>query len=159
VVDLEERMIFLIDYGLVKMFRHPKTLVHKPYRTDKNLTGTARYASLNTHKGIEQSRRDDLERLGFLMIYFFFFFLPWQGVKANTKREKYERIKQIKDKTTIFELCESLPNEIYQYMVYVRGLGYEEAPDYEHLENVLENGIRADGLQDDGMFDWLIKKK
>lgn len=155
VTDIHMRKIYLIDYGLSKFYRNPKTLVHIPYRTDKNLTGTARYASLNTHHGIEQSRRDDLESLGFLMVYLLCGRLPWQGLKAETKCEKYARIKKVKEDTSVFELCEGLPNEIYLYMVHVRSLGYEESPDYAYLESILEAGLRARGFEDDGVFDWL----
>jgi len=89
---------------LAKRFRDPKTGEHIPYRDGKNLTGTARYASVNTHLGIEQSRRDDLECLGFVLIYFIKGGLPWQGVKAKTRTEKYEIIKDMKLKTPIEEL-------------------------------------------------------
>lgn len=155
VTDISQRKIYLIDYGLSKYYRNPKTLVHIPYKTEKNLTGTARYASLSTHQGIEQGRRDDLESLGFMMVYFICGRLPWQGLKAETKTEKYARIKKVKEETSIFELCSDVPKEIYLYLVHIRNLGFEESPDYAYLESILENGIRARGLEDDGIFDWL----
>lgn len=148
--------IHLIDYGLSKEYRNPGTLLHRPLRKDKNLTGTARYASVNTHVGYEQSRRDDLESLGFMLIYFMKGELPWQGLKAETKFEKYALIKEVKQKTTIYSLCEGLPNEIYLYMIHVRNLQYEECPNYEYLESLFEGGLRLRGLEDDGMYDWLI---
>ena len=82
--------MYVIDFGLAKRFRDPKTGEHIPYRDGKNLTGTARYASLHTHQGSEQARRDDLECLGFVLIYLMRGSLPWQGVKVADKKEKYD---------------------------------------------------------------------
>ena len=70
-------IVHLIDYGLAKKYRDSKSQQHIPYRENRNLTGTARYASLNAHLGIEQSRRDDLEAIGFCLLYFYLGKLPW----------------------------------------------------------------------------------
>lgn len=133
VLSKNNQKIYLIDYGLAKEYRSPSTLVHRAIKTGKNLTGTARYASLNTHLGIEQSRRDDLEGLGFMLIYFFKGKLPWQGLKAKDKAEKYEKIKQYKQEISLEALCEGLPKQIFSYMSHVRSLEYDEYPNYIKL--------------------------
>lgn len=158
VTDLSMKNIYLIDYGLAKEYRNPITMIHRPYKDGKNLTGTARYASLNTHIGIEQSRRDDLESLGFLLIYFFKGKLPWQGLKAENKRTKYERIYKVKKETSINELCTGCPNELFLFMTHVRNLKYAEYPDYFYLLSLFDTGLKTRGLDDDGKFDWIGHK-
>jgi serine/threonine protein kinase len=101
--------IFVIDFGLSKRYRDPKTKVHIPYRENKRLTGTARYASINTHLGIEQSRRDDLECLAYMLIYFLRGSLPWQGIRGITPKEKHERIMEKKMSSPIELLCKGFP--------------------------------------------------
>merc|ERR1719464_261926 len=100
-VGLEQKcnIVHIIDLGLAKKYRDPKTQQHIPYCENKNLTGTARYASVNTHLGIEQSRRDDLEAIGYVLMYFNRGSLPWQGLKATGKKEKYEKIMEKKMST------------------------------------------------------------
>lgn len=159
VVDLAHKSIYLIDFGLAKEYRNPITMVHRPYKDGKSLTGTARYASLNTHIGIEQSRRDDLESLGFCLIYFFKGRLPWQGLKAENKKAKYRRIFDAKSETTLKELCAGCPDELFLYMAHVRNLKYAEYPDYYYLMSLFDNGLKKRGLEDDGKFDWLELQK
>jgi serine/threonine protein kinase len=72
--------------GLSKRYRDPRTLIHIPYKEDKNIIGTIRYSSVNSHLGIEESRRDDLEALIYMLIYFIKGKLPWQGIKSGIKR-------------------------------------------------------------------------
>lgn len=149
-------MVFLIDYGMAKLYRDPKTKQHIPYRERKSLSGTARYMSINTHLGREQSRRDDLESLGHVFMYFLRGSLPWQGLKAATNKQKYERIGEKKKTTPVKELCEGFPEEFGIYLQYVRKLGFEEAPDYGFLRELFNKVLRRLGETDDGVYDWML---
>jgi serine/threonine protein kinase len=113
----ERNEVYLIDFGLSKHFKDPRTRQHIPYRDHKNLTGTARYASVNTHHGIEQSRRDDLESLGYIFMYFCRGNLPWQGQKGHNKETKYNAIRNVKTGTTIEELCSGFPGSSNQVLL------------------------------------------
>ena len=164
-----------LDFGMAKHYRDPKTKQHIPYRERKSLSGTARYMSINTHLGREQSRRDDLESLGHVFMYFLRGGLPWQGLRAATNKQKYEKIGEKKQTTPIAELCEGFPGsslfffhlaplcshtrvaeEFSIYMNYVRKLGFEETPDYDFLRELFTKVLRTLGEQDDGVYDWML---
>eukprot|EP01083_Nonionella_stella_P074675 202645_1 len=148
--------IFVIDFGLAKQYRHPKTRRHIDYREGKSLTGTARYASITTHLGIEQSRRDDLESIGYVLLYFLRGSLPWQGLHARTKREKYEKICEKKLGTTLESLCKHLPAEFLTYVQYCRSLRFDEKPDYAYLRRMFRNLFFKNMYHSDYRFDWII---
>lgn len=151
-------VVYLIDFGLAKRFRNPKTGQHIPWKEGKNLTGTARYASLGTHLGYEQSRRDDLEGLGYVMLYFLRGKLPWQGLPARTKKEKYDKIKEKKKNTPIEDLCYKLPKEFAKYLNYWRTLNFEDKPCISDLRKLFKNLISKKGYEYDLKFDWIVKK-
>ncbi|KAL0573570.1 Palmitoylated plasma membrane-bound casein kinase [Marasmius crinis-equi] len=148
--------IHIIDFGMAKHYRDPKTKVHIPYRERKSLSGTARYMSINTHLGREQSRRDDLESLGHVFMYFLRGGLPWQGLRAATNKQKYEKIGEKKQTTPIAELCEGFPEEFAIYMNYVRKLGFEESPDYDFLRELFTKVLKTLDEPEDGVFDWML---
>eukprot|EP00249_Psilotum_nudum_P014178 c24702_g1_i4 orf=665-2104(-) len=150
--------VYIIDFGLAKKYRDPGTHQHIPYRENKNLTGTARYASINTHLGIEQSRRDDLESLGYVLMYFLRGSLPWQGLKAGTKKQKYEKISERKLSTPIEVLCKSYPSEFASYFHYCRSLRFDDKPDYAYLKRIFRDLFIREGFQFDYVFDWTILK-
>jgi len=157
-IGKKQHMIYIIDYGLAKRFKDPKTGEHIPYRDGKSLTGTARYASLNTHIGIEQSRRDDLESLGYVLVYFAKGKLPWQGLRAKTKQEKYDVIREKKMTTTMESLCFNLPDEFATYLNICRKLSFDEKPDYGKLRKLFKDLIVKKGYEFDNLFDWLVPK-
>jgi casein kinase 1 len=148
--------IHIIDFGMAKPYRDPKTKIHIPYRERKSLSGTARYMSINTHLGREQSRRDDLESLGHVFMYFLRGGLPWQGLRAATNKQKYEKIGEKKQTTPISELCEGFPEEFTIYMNYVRKLGFEETPDYNFLRELFTKVLKTMNETEDGIFDWML---
>ena len=151
-----QSVIHIIDFGLAKKYRDPRSHQHIPYRENKNLTGTARYASINTHIGIEQSRRDDLESLGYVLMYFIRGSLPWQGLKANTKKQKYERIMDRKMSTSTEQLCKGHATEFRSYFEYCRSLRFEDRPDYAYLKRLFKELFYRKGFQYDNMFDWTV---
>ncbi|CAI8603118.1 unnamed protein product [Vicia faba] len=150
--------VYIIDYGLAKKFRDLHTHKHIPYRENKNLTGTARYASVNTHLGVEQSRRDDLESLGYVFMYFLRGSLPWQGLRAGNKKQKYDKISEKKMLTPIEILCKSHPLEFTSYFHYCRSLRFEDKPDYSYLKRLFRDLFIREGYQFDYVFDWTILK-
>ncbi|CCE63373.1 hypothetical protein TPHA_0E02830 [Tetrapisispora phaffii CBS 4417] len=146
----------VIDFGLSKKYRDFNTHRHIAYRENKSLTGTARYASVNTHLGIEQSRRDDLESLGYVLIYFCKGSLPWQGLKATTKKQKYDRILEKKLSINVETLCGGLPQEFSEYISYCKNLKFDERPDYLYLARLFKDlSIKLD-YHNDHLFDWTM---
>ncbi|RNF00622.1 casein kinase 1, partial [Trypanosoma rangeli] len=150
--------VYIVDFGLAKRYRDPRTHQHIPYKEGKSLTGTARYCSINTHIGIEQSRRDDLEGIGYVLMYFLRGSLPWQGLKAHTKQEKYSRISERKQTTPVETLCKGFPAEFAAYLNYARSLRFEDKPDYSYLKRLLRELFVREGYHVDYVFDWTLKR-
>ena len=139
-----EHIIYLIDFGLAKRYREEYTNFHIPLRQNIKLTGTIRYASCNALNKKELSRRDDMESIGYMLIYLLKGSLPWQGLKIKQKSEKYSKIKELKMSLEPEKLCEDLPDEFKEYIESVKNLEFEEEPDYGRYIN---------------MFTELFKKK
>ena len=158
-LDYISQKVFLIDFGLAKKYRSISTLCHYPLVVKKGLTGTPRYASINALKGYEQSRRDDLESFGYVMMYLLRGELPWQGIIAKSKEERNKKILEKKLGTTSSELCDGFPIEFEKYLDYVKNLEYTETPDYEMLRDLLMNIMKQNNLRYDYVFDWTTKEE
>lgn len=117
------------------------------------------HGSLNTnHFVLEQSRRDDLESLGYVLMYFCRGQLPWQGLKAGTKKQKYDRIMEKKMTTPTELLCRGFPSEFAIYLNYTRSLRFDDKPDYSYLRKLFRDLFVRDGHQYDYVFDWTVFK-
>ena len=147
--------LYLLDFGLAKKYRSSRTLVQYPYIKKKKLTGTARYASIHALEEMEQSRRDDMESVGYLIIYFLRGNLPWQGLKIKSKEDKYKKILDKKKETSSKDLCINFPDEFREFVEYTRNLDYEEEPAYEKYRNKFYNLIcNKRGESFDYVYDW-----
>ena len=120
----------------------------------KKLIGTARFSSINAMEGLSQSRRDDLESFGYMLIYFLKGKLPWQNFMIKNKEERYNKIKQKKESIDINELCSDCPDEIAQYITYVKNLKYEEEPNYIYIKNLFNDILNKTGNKFDYFYDW-----
>ena len=154
-----EGQVFLIDFGLAKKFRDQHTHQHIPFVDGKPLTGTARYASLAAMEGIEQSRRDDMESIGYVLVYFLLGKLPWMGVEGVDQSEKFQRIAHIKQTTSFETLCRGCPREFVTYFEKVRSLGFEDEPDYSGYRQMFRDLFIQKGYVYDYQYDWVRKNK
>ena len=150
----KSKYLFLLDFGLSKKYRSSSTLKHYPLIKRKKLTGTARYASVNALNGLTQSRRDDLEAIGYVLMYFLIGRLPWQGLVNKNKDERYLKIMEKKRDTTPEELCKGFPPEFERYVSYTRNLEYEQEPDYDLLRNLFLKVLKDEGYSLDYYYDW-----
>ena len=148
--------LYLLDFGLAKKYRSSKTLEQKPMMKNKKLTGTARYASINALKGYDQSRRDDLESVGYVLAYLLRGNLPWQGIVVKTKEEKYAKILYKKQYIPPEELLEGYPHDLLNYLKYCKKLEYEQVPDYNYLMGLFISIIKNELKEEiDYKYDWI----
>ena len=157
-LDNKSHIIYILDFGLSKKFRSSKTHQHIKFNVNKKLTGTARYASINALKGCEQSRRDDLEGIGYVLMYFLRGSLPWQGLHVHKGEDRYRKILAKKRSTSAEELCLGFPNEFVEYINYTRNLEFEADPDYKFLRGLLVSALEKQNSKYDFWFDWVTEQ-
>lgn len=147
----EAGTVFVIDFGLSNYWRSNSG--HIPFNTESPFRGTHRYASVNSHRKFEQSRRDDLEAIGYVLIYFLNGGLPWQSLRvARNKRRK--AIGVSKASFSPEALCEGLPRQFAEFLKYVKVLNFEQKPNYSYCRNLFKTCFTEAGLEDDGVWDW-----
>ena len=154
----KSHIVYILDFGLSKKYWSSSHKCHIPFITGKKLTGTARYASINALSGYEQSRRDDLESVGYIIMYFIRGSLPWQGLKVNKKEDRYKKICDKKKSTTAKDLCCGFPVEFEHFVSYTRNLEFTQVPDYNYLRNLLKRVIKKNGDTIDFFYDWCSQK-
>ena len=155
--ELNENL-YLIDFGLAKKYRSSRTLKQYPLTRKKRLTGTARYASIHALEGYEQSRRDDMESVGYIMAYLLRGGLPWQGLKLKSKEDKYKNILEKKKEISSQELFKGFPNEFSEILDYTKKLDYLQEPEYETLRNKLMALCKRLNYSFDFIYDWTTEK-
>ncbi|KAI8069290.1 kinase-like protein [Gongronella butleri] len=147
--------LYLIDFGMAKRYKDVKTQRHVSFKNGQGISGTARYMSINAHLGREQSRRDDLESLCYVLLYFLRGSLPWQGIHASNHKAKYDKICEIKQATTAADLCKEYTH-LATLLTYTRTLRYDETPNYAYCCELLDEALAATGQTDDGIRDWML---
>ena len=131
---------------------------HIKFSKGKINFGSAKFLSQNALNGYELSRRDDLESIAYIIIYFLKGCLPWQGLKLNNKEEKYKKICEIKNQITPKNLCKDLPEEFEAFVEYVKKLEFTDVPNYNYLKDLLKKVIGKLGEEIDFWYDWVIEK-
>ena len=154
----KSHIVYVLDFGLSKKYWSSSHKCHIPFIKGKKLTGTARYASINALSGYEQSRRDDLESIGYLLMYFLRGSLPWQGLKLHRKEDRYKKICEKKKETSAKDLCGGFPKEFELFVSYTRNLEFTEIPDYNYLRNLLKYVVKKSGSTIDFYYDWCTQK-
>jgi len=151
----KQNVVHLIDFGLSKQWHTGRS--HIPFQKGRTLTGTARYASIPVHQGHEQGRRDDLEAVGHMLVYFILGTLPWSGLDAKTKKEKYEKIQKSKEATSVETLCGG-HHAFEKYMQITRALEFAERPDYDCLREFFTDAFDKAGYKLDYGFEWFDER-
>ena len=150
-----ESLIYIIDFGLAKKYMSSRTGKHVKFSINKKWSGTPNFASCNVCKGIEPSRRDDLESLFYVLLYIMKGSLPWQKVSKSSTYEEDLIIYNIKKYTKSEIICKGLPKEIILFFNYCRSLAFEQNPNYNYLRSLLLNILNNMSEKNDLCFCWI----
>jgi serine/threonine protein kinase len=148
-------LIYLIDFGLSTQYIDPRTGAHIPESAQASIVGTARYSSINGMRGFEQSRRDDLESLGYMWVYLLRGSLPWHSLPDSSRVTKRQQVLAKKIELSDGGLCDGLPGEFAEYFRAVAALGFADEPPYSILREIFRALFVKEGFVCDYAFDWL----
>ena len=154
----DKRIIYLIDFGLSKKYRSDRTKRHIQFNITKTMCGTARYASMNVLSGLQLSRRDDLESLSYMILYFLLKKLPWQGITAKNLEKRYKKIYDKKAELEKWDKFKELPTQIQNFVKYCRSLGFSQDPDYKLMKSYFYDLMNINNFYDDKNFSWILDK-
>ena len=154
----DKRIIYLIDFGLSKKYRSDRTKRHIQFNITKTMCGTARYASMNALSGLQLSRRDDLESLSYMILYFLLKKLPWQGITAKNLEKRYKKIYDKKAELEKWDKFKELPTQIQNFVKYCRSLGFSQDPDYKLMKSYFYDLMNINNFYDDKNFSWILDK-
>ena len=153
----DQSQIYLIDFGNARKYRSSRTGKHLPFSRNYKIYGTTIFLSLNVLKGIEQTRKDELESLGLVIIYLYKGYLPWSNYKFKDIFQALEKIKAIKENLSMKQICHGLPIEMFEYMNYIKNMNFEDTPDYRYLQSLFLNILKKIGEKNDLFFSWVDK--
>ena len=142
-----DHQVYIIDFGLAKRYRDPNTHLHIPYKENCPPVGTTPYISINNHLGVEQSHRDDLESLTYVLLYFLCGSLPWHGVKSTGNKQQRNTTLQQKQSRCLALMCSACPPEFGTFLNYVRTLAFDEKPDYDYIRQLFHELLVREGHQ------------
>lgn len=150
--------LYILDYGLAKRYIHLKTGQHISYNQSTQLVGSARYASIHTHMGVEPARRDDLESLAYTLIFLKKGHLPWQGILTECKKENFDKIMEVKSTTSTEEICRGLPVQFAHFLHHCKALEFAETPNYKLLQKLLKDCFLIHNCSKGFDYDWNLLK-
>ncbi|CAD8086168.1 unnamed protein product [Paramecium primaurelia] len=152
-IDDESSKIYVVDFGISKIFRDKNGNIH-PFRDNTSFIGTTRYASIAAHKGFELSRKDDIESLIYVLLYFMKGQLPWQNMQNVSDEERTVKVGEMKMSIDLRELCKDVPIEFAFILEYLKQLQYLSEPNYDFVVQQFEKAAENLCIQLDYSYDW-----
>ncbi|EDR13229.1 uncharacterized protein LACBIDRAFT_167793, partial [Laccaria bicolor S238N-H82] len=148
-----ETSVYIVDFGIARRYRNPRNGAHIPFLDGKSVVGTVRYLSLNTHFGMAQTRRDDIECLAYSLLDCLRD-LPWGNIRGGSPKQFEDRVREKKRSWTPERLCADIPSAFKVLLSHARQLKFDEEPDYDGLQAAFMDDMKRRGYSSDEPFDW-----